>query len=707
MQIGLCKSILNPDMAANAELTRFLEVSKARAVAVGLMAVGLRETLDAGRRNATQQEAVERTALHFKCGDGCGASVSWLVADTFEHLFRLDFLLLMVMLAKLLRAPCVPLEELLRWLRTGKASDCPDADAFYQMHANAYSNAHDAAECEARGLGFVDGDALMGGADRLMPCAHCMYLTLPLLRVSMKQAWNSAEGLAAFCEALAGRLHSQFAEQLQRQCQIEHSEEGREIIKAMLVSTVNRPFAWPSVLGSAGSLPEFWKGRAPPLPPASALYNNSAVVRDLARLVLPPLRLVGIEQTSGKLGVDLRWALLMSSLGDGQLAQAARFPAVEKLTQRFFQHCVPSELVPMRRLFTGLPSQVTGTGFLWPEVLGSSRLRVLRRPAETVGMDGFTRSRMVEDMAVAAPRYELAAMLKVDERDIPTDAVHYELPHGEWMPALLSEDHGQPGAVKWEDGRIWIQGEGLPAAQDVTRRVADEDGEGFLGGRSRVPIRPTCAFFRPGILVSVKHGDEPEEALGVVHTFRPQYGRYNALLSTQVQVRLTPYEVDAAVVLHGKEVLCRVEGIRCGRKQAEGSGAELLDADGAAVARVRYAARQVEVERLWPEPAVCFIGRLECQHPATMEALPRECIAVRMERAQVQHGDSAVDLLQSASHGDTAREHLDGRLAPFLCVHISGLLRLANDEDGRPGVATRCRALDEPHPPPSDPMVAP
>jgi len=134
--------------------------------------------------------------------------------------------------------------------------------------------------------------------------------------------------------------------------------EDAEVVKAMLVMSVNRAFAWPSVLGNAATLPHFWKGRGPVLPPAAALHNGCAVVRDLARLTLPPLRLVGIEQNSGKLGVDLRWALLMSSLGDGQLAQSARFPAVEKLTQRFFLHCVPNELVPMERLFTALPSQV-------------------------------------------------------------------------------------------------------------------------------------------------------------------------------------------------------------------------------------------------------------------------------------------------------------------------------------------------------------
>ena len=124
----------------------------------------------------------------------------------------------------------------------------------------------------------------------------------------------------------------------------------------MLVMAVNRPFAWPSVLGSATTLPHFWKERGP------ARSSSTSAARDLARLTLPPLRLVGIEQNAGKLGVDLRWLLLMSSLADGQLAQSARFPAVEKLTQRFFQHCVPSELVPTDRLFTALPSQVGGGG---------------------------------------------------------------------------------------------------------------------------------------------------------------------------------------------------------------------------------------------------------------------------------------------------------------------------------------------------------
>ena len=69
---------------------------------------------------------------------------------------------------------------------------------------------------------------------------------------------------------------------------------------------------------------------------------------------------------------------------------------------------------------------------------------------------------------------------------------------------------------------------------------------------------------------------------------------------------------------------------------------------------------------------------------------------VRMARVQVPDGVCAVDLLASASHGDTAREHLDGRLAPFLCVHISAVVRVATDDDvAREDLLRQCRFLQE------------
>jgi hypothetical protein len=48
-------------------------------------------------------------------------------------------------------------------------------------------------------------------------------------------------------------------------------------------------------------------------------------------------------------------------------------------------------MVPSDRLFIGLPSQITCTGFVWPKVLPSTR-RMLRRPDRRVGVDAPCRT---------------------------------------------------------------------------------------------------------------------------------------------------------------------------------------------------------------------------------------------------------------------------------------------------------------------------
>jgi len=228
-----------------------------------------------------------------------------------------------------------------------------------------------------------------------------------------------------------------------------------------------------------------------------------------------------------------------------------------------------------------------------------------------------------------------------------------------------------------------------------------------------VPIRPTCAFFRPGVLVAVRlparpadaEQEEGEAVLGVVQTFRPRMGRYSMALGVPRRLALTPYEIDAGVILHGTEVICRVEGLRVPRSSSSAwwwRELELLRADGVTGGRVMRAPSEAEEEGaslIIEEEALQgaeLLGRLEYQHTETMGHLPRGCIGVRMARVRVPDGVCAVDLLASASHGDTAREHLDGRLAPFLCVHISGVVRVATDADvARADLLVQCRFLQQ------------
>jgi hypothetical protein len=63
-------------MASSGDKMRYLQVSKARGVAMGLFGLSLRETLDAGRRGLPQQRAVERTALALKL-EGGSSMVAW------------------------------------------------------------------------------------------------------------------------------------------------------------------------------------------------------------------------------------------------------------------------------------------------------------------------------------------------------------------------------------------------------------------------------------------------------------------------------------------------------------------------------------------------------------------------------------------------------------------------------------------------------
>jgi hypothetical protein len=274
---------------------------------------------------------------------------------------------------------------------------------------------------------------------------------------------------------------------------------------------------------------------------------------------------------------------------------------------------------------------------------------------------------MVEDMGAAAPRFEMAQMLGVDERDLPTEAVHYDLPHGVWMPALLGEREDVPGAVRWENGRLHVWGEGLPERRDVTLMVNDEealdDDRGvYLGGRSTERVRPTPAFYRPGVVVN--GGPAAPRRLGVVGAFDPSDGRYTIHWQqpppprpTQEEQeeqeeeeggpppgghRLTPYEVQARVLLPDAEVWCTTD---------MGSSSSTTPA----VAVV-----------------ACF---LDYQGGEEEEA--EGVIGVRMPRPVPPHSAGthahAAGGLFGASHGARVRRAYEERYAARTRVHIDGV----------------------------------
>jgi hypothetical protein len=335
---------------------------------------------------------------------------------------------------------------------------------------------------------------------------------------------------------------------------------------------------------------------------------------------------------------------------------------------------------------------------------------------------------MVEDMGAAAPRFEMAHMLGVDERDVPTEAVHYDLPHGVWMPALLGEREDQPGAVLWENGRLYVWGEGQGAARvEVTLTLSKEEeqlgeeGEAYLGGRSTVRIRPTPAFYRPGVVVVAAAGagvsQQQPPLLGVVGPFDPSDGRYpihwqrprpphdddddddDVSLSSSGgggSARLTPYEVQAGVLRPDTELRCDVGCIREQR-------VELQRADGSVV-RVAVGAAEAEAngDDDDAEPAgkaVCF---LDYQGDGEEEEDRAEggILGVRMPRllpGGASSSYSAPGGLFGASHGARARRAYEERFAPRTRVHIDGVALPPSSSSAhhqrREQLFVRCRHL--------------
>jgi hypothetical protein len=636
--LDLCRDLLNPDMANGGDRTRFLDMSRARGAAMGLLGIGMRETIEAGRRHESQQMAVERTCLAFKA-EGAKAAVAWIMADAMEHMLRLDFFLVMQMLFKLLRVPHVDLDALLAWLDTGEADACPDADAFYQMHATAQGAAKD---LEERGLGFMRPYATDVRHGDLTPVEQCLYLTHPMLRATRLDVPFGPEARTQFCERVGDNLMEEFREELRKHAQINEARYGKEVMRAMLENCIDKSFAWPSVL---------------PSPNGAEFPRQFGMGRGATTHALAPLRLILVEQNVGRLAVDLRWLLLVGALSEGQLAQASRFSIVGQLIQRLYQHCVPMELVFGRELMVWLPTQWMGAGYVCPPVLPSTR-RTLRRPGREVGTDAPCRSGMVEDLCVAAPRYELARMLDTSERGLPTECVAYEFPHGIWTPALVKEadNHTRHAGVMWRDGRfLCMRADGTE--EDIThdgaaRREAEEEEpyerDLFLGGRVTRSIRPLCHFFRPGILVRVS-----DTVWGGVGAFMPASGRYAIL---PMGLWWTAYEVEERLVVGDAPVRFRATALPEGARLQRDNGAE----GGTA-----------------PRAGMEAVGELEALY---VETVPLGHVRLRM-KTPTRRAQRATSLF-GASHGGHARRDCETRFAPHITVAVTEVIGLVEKVGG-------------------------
>jgi hypothetical protein len=267
-QLDLSKAFLNRSRNSADDRSRCFEVSKARIMATSLLVTSIQSMLAVGRlsmaHNKTLIDATELNArrLMFK-----GLPVSmlpWLMADTFDHLFRTDMLILMQYLAKKIGTPAhahVSFDDVLVWLRDGNADHCrPLAQWLEERTPQLIRNAP------------VESD------DVRAQLLYGMYLTHPHLSVGMNPL-DTSDTFKNAAQKLGAFIYRNCEREFQQYCQL-RSELGEAVLHYTLAEVLQEPMAWPPVFGTLQTLPQFWFGTAPP----------DRCLRE--RLILTPLRLV-------------------------------------------------------------------------------------------------------------------------------------------------------------------------------------------------------------------------------------------------------------------------------------------------------------------------------------------------------------------------------------------------------------------------------
>jgi hypothetical protein len=543
-QLKLSKDIINPDMFNQGERPRCLQISKARGVASSLLATSIQETIDAGRLKKGHQHAIEGASLRMMTESTSAAIAPWIMADTMEHMLRLDFFILMQLFCKKLGVPDhTTLQDLKTWLRTGDAAHCPTLQTWIQDITN--------------GDKLVNRAPLDKRGGNLTELGSCMYITHPSLGCIVQDPGMSFDSMV--CESVGVALFKQFSFVLAEDCQIHENGSGGEIVKTMMICNANQQFAWPSMFGDIDSLPNFWMNKVP---------GNSNYMENLE---LCPIRVVMTEARRASVCVDIRWLLLVSSLCGNQPSQASRHLVVGQWIQQFYHNCVPDRMINSKELFIGLPSPVMHHGLICPPVVSSGK-RLLSRPillpsassfVSVVGTQAPISSGMIEDLGPAAPRYQLAKILNIEERRLPTNCVRYSLPHAQWTPVRIDSD-GSFGSVKTSNnGVFWLLRSNQAAPvnitaphQIITNEGSDNDEAAplsFLDGRVNIDIRPLCIFDRPGVLIH--HNNE---WTGIVTKYDEICGKYNILKSNGDNTTLDPYQTEDAAVKIGSTVYVKI-----------------------------------------------------------------------------------------------------------------------------------------------------
>ena len=537
-QLKLSKDIINPDMFNQGERPRCLQISKARGVASSLLAVSIQETIDAGRLKKGHQDAIEGASFRMMLESTSPTIAPWIMGDTMEHMLRLDFFILMQLFCQKLEVPGnISLQDLKKWLETGDTQHCPTLQRWIQPII--------------AGNQLVTRAPLDKRGGSLTELGSCMYITHPTLSCIVQDPGMSCDAMV--CEFVGLTLFKQFSYFLAEDCQIHENASGEEIIKVMMLCNTNQQFTWPAIFGDIDSLPNFWMNQVPGNP---NFTDN---------LELSPIRVVITEARRAAVCVDIRWLLLVSSLCGNKPSQASRHLVVGQWIQQFYANCIPDRMINSKELFIGLPSPVMHGGFICPPVVKSGK-KLLRRPVllpsvssfvAIVGTQAPISSGMIEDLGPAAPRYQLAQLLKIEERRLPTNCVRYSLPHDEWTPVRINSD-GSFGSLKTcNDGVFWLLRQDQASPINITANhllLSNEDDEAsFLDGRVNVDIKPLCIFDRPGVLIY-----HNKEWTGVVTKYEQGRGRYNILKSNGEHTLLDPYQTEDAVVNIGSTVYVQI-----------------------------------------------------------------------------------------------------------------------------------------------------
>jgi hypothetical protein len=345
-QLDLSQSLLNRDKFAPDDRTRCFEVSKARVMATSLLMTSIQSVFAVGRLNDPKKarliDATERNALRLMFKGLPVSMLPWLMADTMEHMFRTDFMILMQYLAKKLGVPLVLFDAVLEWLRTGNADHCRPL-----------------AEWLDERLPHVVRDTPLESQDVRAQLRSGLYLLHPQLCITINPL-EPGDARTTAAEKIGAIIYQDAIREFQQYCQM-RAENGEGILRYILGEVLYEEMAWPSVFGTGQTLPNFWFGAPPP-----GRYQTE-------RLMLAPLRLVRYVDSVPCLSVthahdalrsteanrlylcaDIRWLLLVSSIAGNRPCQACRHTFVSTWIRHFYKWCMPRCFMYSETLVTGM-----------------------------------------------------------------------------------------------------------------------------------------------------------------------------------------------------------------------------------------------------------------------------------------------------------------------------------------------------------------